>query len=185
MNQKRFVIHLEKDLLIFAINIVITTILAHFGFFNFILYNTQDIRILGPFVTGMFFVSIFTALPASVLLAKFTQVYPLFEVAIFGAMGAVIGDILLFLFVKERLTQDLLYVLKETKSRSLIKVYQSHTFRWLAPALGALIILSPLPDELGVAMLGVSQINTMFFVPLSFFLNFLSILALGFFAREL
>ena len=178
-NERAKKIHLKKDLLIISVNVIITLILSRLGFFDFVLYKTQNIPVLSIFTTGLFFISIFTALPATILLGKLAQIYPILTVAIFGALGALIGDLFLFLFIKEKLVEDFLFILKETKSRALIKAYHSHIFRWLMPVLGAFVILSPLPDELGIAMMGVSQIKTVFFVPLSFSLNFISIFLIG------
>src|SRR3989304_3240061 len=49
-------------------------------------------------------------------------------------------------------------------------------FRWLIAFLGALVIASPLPDELGLMMMGFSKMRTLFFIPISFLLNSLGIL---------
>jgi hypothetical protein len=42
---------------------------------------------------------------------------------------------------------------------------------WLLPLVGAIIIASPLPDEPGVAMLGISKIRRWVFTVVVFFLN--------------
>ena len=56
-------------------------------------------------------------------------------------------------------------------------------FRWLIAFLGALIIASPLPDELGLTMMGFSKIKTSLFIPISFLLNSLGILIIGLIAK--
>jgi len=40
-------------------------------------------------------------------------------------------------------------------------------------------VISPLPDELGLAMMGLSKMKTSLFIPISFILNSLGILAIG------
>ena len=56
-------------------------------------------------------------------------------------------------------------------------------FRWLTLLAGALLIASPLPDELGIALLGFSKVSTRYFAILSFVFNFLGILGIGFTAH--
>ncbi|HEY4478659.1 MAG TPA: hypothetical protein VI775_02350, partial [Candidatus Paceibacterota bacterium] len=57
--------------------------------------------------------------------------------------------------------------------------------KWLSPLIGAFIIASPLPDELGVALLGMSKIRIAVLIPLSFTMNILGIYILIFFATFL
>lgn len=57
--------------------------------------------------------------------------------------------------------------------------------RWLMGAVGMLIIASPLPDKLGIALLGFSKTKQRFFLLLSFTANFLGILAIGLAAQRL
>ena len=58
-------------------------------------------------------------------------------------------------------------------------------FRWLTWLIGGLIIASPLPDELGISLLGFSKAKTSLFIVLSFVFNFLGILFIGWVARAL
>ena len=51
------------------------------------------------------------------------------------------------------------------------------------PVLGTLVIASPLPDELGVAMLGLAKTDKKSFLIISYLGNFLGILAIGGVAR--
>ncbi|OGG78335.1 hypothetical protein A3A36_01445 [Candidatus Kaiserbacteria bacterium RIFCSPLOWO2_01_FULL_52_12b] len=67
----------------------------------------------------------------------------------------------------------------------MVSIFRPRLFKWLIPFVGALIIASPLPDEAGLAMMGLSKMKTSVFIPISFALNFLGILAIGIFAKEL
>ncbi len=58
-------------------------------------------------------------------------------------------------------------------------------FRWLTFLAGGLIIASPLPDELGISLLGFSKMKTSWFIPLSFAFNFIGILLIGWVAKAL
>ena len=48
-------------------------------------------------------------------------------------------------------------------------------FSWTLPVLGAVIIASPLPDEMGVGLMGISKLKTSQFILLSFVLNSIGI----------
>ena len=58
-------------------------------------------------------------------------------------------------------------------------------FRWLTFFAGGLIIASPFPDELGISLLGFSKMRTSWFIPLSFALNCIGILLIGWVAKAL
>jgi len=58
-------------------------------------------------------------------------------------------------------------------------------FRWSMVLFGALVIASPLPDEIGLAMMGLSKVKTLLFIPISFSLNAFGILIIGLIARTL
>ena len=58
-------------------------------------------------------------------------------------------------------------------------LFKLRSFRWLTFFAGGFIIASPLPDELGIALLGFSKLKTSLFVPLSFTFNFLGICLIG------
>ena len=65
-----------------------------------------------------------------------------------------------------------------------MKILHLKFFKWLIPFMGALVVASPLPDEIGLAMMGFSKIRTSLFIPISFLLNFLGILVIGFIAKN-
>ena len=52
-----------------------------------------------------------------------------------------------------------------------MRILHSRYVSWTIPVLGALVIILPLPDELGVSMMGISSLDTRRFAILSFVLN--------------
>lgn len=131
---------------------------------------------LASFVAGMFFTSLFTIAPASVALGALSLQADPFLVAMFGAAGAVAGDLILFLFVRGTLSDDFNALLGKKFSHRLSHAVHSRLMRWVMPIIGALVIASPLPDELGVALLGFSHLRLAFFIPISYVMNFLGII---------
>lgn len=177
--------NLIKDIAIVVLSVLIAIVLAKTGVLVDILASSKKLELFGSFVAGMFFTSIFTAAPATVVLAEIAQVNSIFLTALFGGAGALIGDMVIFRFVKNRLSGDISYLLKKSKSERLISIFRLRIFRWSIAFLGALVIASPFPDELGLAMLGFSKIKTSLFIPISFLFNSLGILAIGFIAKAI
>ncbi|MDP3800322.1 MAG: hypothetical protein Q8Q90_02755, partial [bacterium] len=70
------------------------------------------------------------------------------------------------------------------ENSSIIKFFRKSFLRWFTPFLGALIIASPFPDELGLVLMGLSKTNTKVFIPVSFGLNFIGILIMGLLLRR-
>jgi len=172
-----------RDLGIIALSIVIAVILAKTGILGSILTSTQEWRLLGSLIAGIFFVSIFTAAPASVVLFEIAAANSIWEVALFGAVGALIGDLIIFRFIKNNLSEDIHLLIRKTKQERLTSIFRLKLFRWLIPFIGALIVASPLPDEIGLTMMGLSKMKTSVFIPISFALNFFGILIIGLFAK--
>ena len=117
---------------------------------------------LGAFLSGLFFVSTFTVVPATAILFLFAQKFNAVLLSLVAGFGGMAGDYLIFRFVKDELTDELRDIFKKVAGGSILKFHWiAHTFyfAWLSPVIGALIIASPLPDELGIGLLGIYQLD--------------------------
>lgn len=177
--------HLAENLWILAFSLLAAFFLAKSGILEALLTQTRQLEIIGSFIAGLFFTSLFTVAPATVALAEIAQANSLWIVALFGGLGAVIGDLALFRFLKSHLSDELFYLFTHTKSKRLTKIFHLKIFHWLLVFLGALVIASPLPDELGLTMMGITKIKARYLMPISFVLNTLGIVAVGLIARQL
>lgn len=177
--------NIMRDLGVIILSIVIAVILAKTGALAGILTSTQEWELFGSLFAGIFFVSIFTAAPAGVILFEIATANSIWEVALFGGIGALIGDLLIFRFIKDSLSEDIHWLIRKTRQERLVSIFRLKLFGWLIPFIGALIVASPLPDEAGLAMMGLSKMKTSVFIPVSFALNFLGILMIGLFAKGL
>lgn len=126
---------------------------------------------VGAFISGIFFVSTFTVVPASIVLFHLAEYLHPVEVAILAGLGAMLGDFILYRFLKDRLFDELRPVFKKFGHPYISLLFKSPYFAWLLPIFGAFIIASPLPDEVGVGMLGISKIKQWQFFALAFVLN--------------
>ena len=177
--------NLVRDLVLVILSIFVAIILAKTGALQDLITSTQEMRFIGSFIAGIFFVSVFTAAPATVALGEIAQSNSVITVAILGGLGALIGDLIIFRFVKDRVSEHFSYLIKVSKTERIVSIFKLRLFRWIIPFVGALIIASPLPDEIGVAMLGLSKMKNSYFILLSFLLNSAGILIIGLIAKTL
>jgi membrane protein YqaA with SNARE-associated domain len=125
--------------------------------------------------------SVFTTAPAVAAILLIAQDEGIWLVALVAAIGSLLGDFVLFWFARDRLSYYLKELLqKEMSKRHVARIFHMHIFRWIAFVLGAVIIASPLPDELGIAILGFARLGSNLFVPLSFVANFLGLVAVAY-----
>lgn len=139
---------------------------------------------LGAAAVGVFFVSTFTVAPASVVLFHLSQDFNPYMIAACAGAGAVVGDLLIFRFMKDGVFKELRHLFYRYGGSYVSRLLRTPYFAWLTPVIGAIIIASPLPDELGIALMGLSKIKTWQFVCISFALNTLGIFLVVLFARS-
>jgi uncharacterized membrane protein YdjX (TVP38/TMEM64 family) len=172
--------HISHDLAIVALSVVVAVMLVQSHTIDSLLDASQEFGHIGSFFAGMFFTSIFTTAPAIATLGEISLRMGIVETALWAALGSVIGDMLIFRFVKDRIADDLLEILPHKRgARRFAKLLKFRFFRYLTFFAGGLIIASPLPDELGVGLLGLSKMREVYFVPLSFVFNFIGIFTIG------
>lgn len=126
---------------------------------------------LGALVTGAFFVSTFTVAPAIVVLYSLAHALPPVPLALAAGVGAMLGDFILFKFVRDRLYDEWAPVFSRLSDTPFGQLFASPFFAWLTPVIGALIIASPFPDEVGVGMLGLSKLESWKMLLITFVLN--------------
>jgi len=178
--------NLERDLLIICFSVLIAFLLIRFGVVQDVVSSVNELKIIGSFIAGFFFTSAFTIAPAAIALTEISQSTSPVTVAFWGALGSLVGDLVIYLFVRDRFSDDLIEVLHTFKNERKIKnFFKKGFFRWLSPVLGALIIASPLPDELAIAIMGISKVRMSLFIPIVFVMSFFGILILGLIARIL
>lgn len=126
---------------------------------------------IGAFITGVFFVSTFTAVPAGYILFNLADHLHPIEVALMAGAGAMLGDYIVFRLVRDRVFDELKPIFSRLHHPYLGALFRTPYFAWFLPVLGAIIIASPLPDEAGVSMLGLSKIKKWQFFTVTFLLN--------------
>jgi hypothetical protein len=163
----------------FAIFIVKTGIVHQF------IATFDNFQYFSIILAGIFFTSAFTTAPSIALLGTFAETTPLPILVVLGGLGAVLGDYIIFRFVKDRVSEDIRYLLSFSKGHRFSAIFRTQLFRFFVPFVGALIIASPFPDEIGVAMLGLSRVKNRTFFLLSFVFNSVGIFAIGWLVKEI
>ena len=175
--QKNLKIRFEHDILVLLLGIALAVVLVKTAVLRNLLALTHGIWAFDSFIAGLFYTSGFTTPVAFVALSELAHVSSLLTVAFFGALGAVLGDLLIFKFLRDHLDRDVVFLLKgSSRLRRLKALFHLKLFRWVSFFIGGLILATPLPDELGLAVMGLSKTRTWVFAFISFAFKFVSIL---------
>lgn len=175
-----------QDVAIIVMSVLIAILLLRTNVLMNLLIAAGGAGIWGAFVAGMFFTSIFTTAPAMVALGEVSLLQGIFYTAFFGALGSVLGDLIIFRFVRDRFSAHIAEILSHQSIwRRFHLLFRGRFFKWITFLVGGLILASPLPDELGITVLGFSKIRVKYFATVSFVFNFLGILLIGLVAHSL
>ena len=164
-----------KNLLIGFLGVVAAFLLSKYPPFTSLLLNLGSFGLLGAFVAGALYTLSFT-IPISILmLSILSQNLSSLEIGIIGAFGAVITDLTIFRFIRDDLISEIKPLYDRFGGNHVSHVFNSKYFHWTLPFIGALIIASPFPDELGVSLMGIAKMRTLEFIPISFTMNSIGI----------
>jgi len=166
---------LFHDIIIISIGIALAIILSNYGLIDKFISSIREYYFLASFIAGIFFTSAFTIAPASIALVKIAEYAPTPVVVIWGALGAMIGDLILFFFIKDRFYDDIVKAIKPKVMRHIMHSFHFGFLKWLSPIIAALVIVSPLPDEFAMALFGMSKIKTAVLIPITFIMNIVAV----------
>jgi len=166
---------LLEDFLMISFGIIIAIFLSRIGFIDLLINLFKDHYQIPSFIAGMFFTSFFTLGPSSVALVHIAETAPFTGLVVWGGIGAMFGDLILFFFIRDRFAEDLKHAIKPRYFRLFMKSMHFGFMKWLSPVIGAFIIASPLPDEFGITLLGMSKIKLAVLMPIALVMNMLGI----------
>lgn len=172
---KRHTKHHYKNIFLVCIGILAAVVLSRIEVFHSALLQLGTFGYLGAFITGMLFVSTFTAPTGILMLLILARLYTPIEIGLLAGAGAVVSDVLIFHFVRDDLANELEDLYTRFSGSHFRHLLHTKYFRWTLPVVGAIIIASPLPDELGVSLLSISKMKLVQFIFTSFCLHSLGI----------
>lgn len=164
-----------KNTTFLIISIGVFIYFADSSFIQRIIANLGELGLIGSLIAGVFFVYTFTVAPAAVVIFRLAEQHNPFLIAIFAGVGAVIGDYIIFKYFRDKVFEELKPVLNKLSGPFIKKIFLTPYFAWILPLAGLFIIASPLPDEVGVGLIGASKMKNWQFLLVTFFLNALGI----------
>jgi len=164
-----------KHLTLFLISIIFSILLSRYEPLNTFLLNLGNWGYIGAFFAGILFVSTFTVATSAVILLILAERLSPIEIGIIAGLGGVVGDFTIFRFVKDGLLSEITPIYNSWGGRHLTTMLRKKYLSWTLPVIGALIIASPFPDEIGVSLMGITKIKTYQFILLSFVLDIVGV----------
>ena len=175
-------IHLHKwklkNFIFLTIGLIIFIYIIELSSVRSFISGLGSLGYFGAFLAGMFFVSIFTVVPAIAVLLIISTKLNLLGMSLVGGLGSIIGNYIIYEFFKDGIYQELKPVFAHTKQTYLVHVFRTTYFNWMVVVAGAIVLASPLPDELGLSILGLSNIKRWQFLLMSFVFNTIGIFAI-------
>lgn len=162
---------LTVDFVVIFVVIAFSLVLVSSNIENTILSNFKGYEYIPYFLAGIFSTNFITAFPAYTFMAKVVTSQNFLLVTAMGAVGSVVGDTMIFSFIKFRLIESLIKSFKHNKFVISILKTKNHILKYLLILVGCLIVMSPLPDEFGILLIGLSRIKHRHFIILSLMLN--------------
>ncbi len=161
-----------KNITLALTGVVIAILLSRVEALHAFLLHLGNFSYLGAFVAGMLFVSTFTVATGAVIILILAQTMSPVSLGLVAGLGGAFGDFIIFRFIKNSLTRELGDIYSRIDNGNhLIKLLHSKYFSWTLPVIGAIIIASPFPDEIGVSLMGISRMKTYQFLIVAFILD--------------
>ncbi|HLC36739.1 MAG TPA: hypothetical protein VJK05_04000 [archaeon] len=135
----------------------------------------------GIFLAGFFYSYGFTSAPATALLLILAKQHELLPAVLAGGLGALVGDTVIFLFIRKIFAGEIKSLSKtkiiwsaEKEEEKILGKYH----KYFLASFAGFIIASPFPTEIGIAMLASMKISFKKFAAIAFLLHSTGILAL-------
>jgi len=160
--------------------LILTFVLAYFIFNSRHTAFMQDLILssgyIGTFLAGILYVYSFTAAPATVLLLNFSYYQNFYLAALCASLGAFVGDLMLYKLLKHSFKEELVKLANEKIIIAIKRRLPEQILKFLVPVIATLVMVTPLPDEIGIVLLASSKnVKTRTFIILSLVLNIIGI----------
>lgn len=177
--------HILIDFFIILLSVAVAIYITKSGLAHSLIRLFGQFPHLESFISGLFFTSVFTTAPSIALLGEIAGHQNIFIASLFGALGALTGDLILLKFVEDRFRADVMILAGKKVRTKVSHFFRKKIFRLASFFIGALIIASPFPDELGISIIGMAKTKKIQFILFSYLANFAGILAIMTLANSL
>lgn len=161
---------------VFAVSLSFAWWIIKSSYLENIVEAILPLRFVSEIVAGILYTSFLTSPVSVAMLVVLAKTNNPITTALLAGIGTVIADLLIVRFFKSEISSDLKLVSKELHLQKVSMFLKAFHLDFLVPLLGAVIVASPLPDELGLLMLGASKLNYRELAILSYVLNTAGIL---------
>ncbi|MDP3733140.1 MAG: hypothetical protein Q8Q91_01230 [Candidatus Daviesbacteria bacterium] len=161
---------------IFIFSLSIAWYLIKSGLLHNLVITVLPLKFIAEFLAGMFYTSFLTSPISMAMIVVLAENNNPIILALLAGMGAVVGDLVIIKFFKEKLSKDVSLITRELQLKKINNFLIKWKLEFITPLVGAIIIASPLPDELGLMMLGASNLRYYQIVILTYLLNTAGIL---------
>ena len=160
-----------KHTTLLFLSLLFTIFLSGTDLIGRLFFNLKDIEIIGPFITGMLYVSTITAPIGILILSNLAKTLSPIKIAAIAGLGSAFADFVIFRFFKDSIVAEIAPIYNRLGGQYLTRILYHRYCIWSLPIIGAIIIASPFPDEIGVGLMGLSKIKNYQFILLCFVLN--------------
>ncbi len=133
--------HTYANILLVGGGIILAIILSQYEPFQIFLFSLGSYGYISAFIAGILFVSTFTAATGILILLVLAEKLVPLEIGLFAGLGAVVGDLIIFRFIKDGLLDEVEDIYHRLGGRKLSHILHVKAFRWTLPVLGHLLSL--------------------------------------------
>ncbi|MBI2990098.1 MAG: hypothetical protein HYY51_02840 [Candidatus Magasanikbacteria bacterium] len=168
----------------FILSVCLAFILFLTGVFDLLADSLNGAGYPSAIVAGFLFPITFTAAAGGLYLMELgTRLNPIIT-ALLGGFGAMIADLLMFRFINGTILQELKLIaamlIPKHRRQRMERFTKKRVFLIGVPFLASLLIASPLPDEIGIALFGLVNFKPKYLSLITYLLNTAGIFVLVF-----
>ena len=164
---------------IFILSLSIAWYLIKDGLLHSLVEAVLPLGFIAAVVAGIFYTSFLTGPISVAMIVVLAENSNPIILALFAGLGAVLGDLVIVKFFRAELSRDVNLVSRELQLQTINNFLVKWKIDFITPLVGLIIIASPLPDELGLMMLGASKLKYHEIAILSFVFNTAGILLIA------
>jgi hypothetical protein len=158
--------------ILLALTFVIAYLILQIGDLSSFRNFVTSLGYFGAFIAGIMYAYSFTAAPGTAILILLAAKQNILITGIVAGIGALLGDLVIFKFLKHSFADEIERLSKESFFRKIAEKLPRIVDKYIVPVIAGIIIASPLPDEIGVSMLACCRIiSVRVFMILSYVLN--------------
>ena len=163
--------------IIFAITVLLAYYFYQLSTYGPIHDSIINLGLAGAFIAGLLYTYGFTTAFAIALFLVIGQDSNILITGLVGGFGALLSDLLIFRFIRKSFSDEIVSLSHERIIMKIDSIFPKRLKRYLVPVLGGMVLASPLPDELAVAILAtLKRMTTSMFIIISYISKTMGIL---------